>query len=633
MPAGYLLDWSHQWFAGYPSLYFYFPLPALAIAFLTLLLPLEIAAKLFAVAAPAFLPLVTYLFVTRWGFSRLHGVLAAVAAVASLSMTSQYIYGGNVLSSIIGEYSFAVGLLAAVGYLTVLARAERQNVLVPLSVLAAVTALSHLIPTIFAVLSSGAALRGARARRQVVLSWAIGFGLSAFWSVPFLVRSNFMASIDWVYQLNLAPLFPLSVQMLLPWTIGAAVVLRRDSHRLRVLVVLGLAGLFTYVIPHGLFAQGRALPIWYYVLHLATGIGIATGILNAIARRRRFQSVFWASGIVMLVGASLIQLEIVRSRSAQLFSPATESRDWDAYDSLIRALSDNGPGRVHWEWRHRERELLGGDVSLARLPEAVTGSRSTVGLWMESSLMSPAYMYLLGSISWDSTTWMLRRLVAPVGRDGARLRTLVRLLGVDQLVTFSAEAAAWAESDPGALTPIEHGPQWSLWRTDGGALVEPLARIPTVLRPQDDWNTHVARWLTQSTDTSSWQIYPIGRTRLPADFVVPAFGARIVSAQLAHRRVSFRTTAPGVPHLIRVAYFPNWRTRDALGPFKAVPGFMIVVPHREDVEITFERTWVEYVGAIVSILSLVLVAGLAATQVWRHRWKPVPRNRNTGPDW
>ena len=47
-------------------------------------------------------------------------------------------------------------------------------------------------------------------------------------------------------------------------------------------------------------------------------------------------------------------------------------------------------------------------------------------------------------------------------------------------------------------------------------------------------------------------------------------------------RISFRTDAIGVPHLVKVSYFPNWQATGAEGPYHAGPSFMMVVPTESD---------------------------------------------------
>ena len=45
-----------------------------------------------------------------------------------------------------------------------------------------------------------------------------------------------------------------------------------------------------------------------------------------------------------------------------------------------------------------------------------------------------------------------------------------------------------------------------------------------------------------------------------------------------NHRISFTTTAVGMPHLVKVSYFPNWTATGADGPWRATPSLMVVVP-------------------------------------------------------
>ena len=49
IPSGRLLGWSNAWYAGFPVLYFYFPLPAVATVLLDLVLPYGVAFKLITI--------------------------------------------------------------------------------------------------------------------------------------------------------------------------------------------------------------------------------------------------------------------------------------------------------------------------------------------------------------------------------------------------------------------------------------------------------------------------------------------------------------------------------------------------------------------------------------------------------
>ena len=82
---------------------------------------------------------------------------------------------------------------------------------------------------------------------------------------------------------------------------------------------------------------------------------------------------------------------------------------------------------------------------------------------------------------------------------------------------------------------------------------------------------------------------------------------------LEDHKLSFTTTAVGVPHLVKVSYFPNWRASGAEGPYRAAPSLMVVVPTQEEVVLEFVRTWDEYMGAALTFTAL---AGLG---LWVRR--------------
>ncbi|MGB4586097.1 MAG: hypothetical protein WBH66_03495, partial [Rectinemataceae bacterium] len=68
--------------------------------------------------------------------------------------------------------------------------------------------------------------------------------------------------------------------------------------------------------------------------------------------------------------------------------------------------------------------------------------------------------------------------------------------------------------------------------------------------------------------------------------------------------ISFDTAAPGVPHLIKISYAPGWRSRAREKIYPVSPGFMLIVPQTNHVDIVYGRTGWEIAGLLLSILSL-----------------------------
>jgi len=80
------------------------------------------------------------------------------------------------------------------------------------------------------------------------------------------------------------------------------------------------------------------------------------------------------------------------------------------------------------------------------------------------------------------------------------------------------------------------------------------------------------------------------------------------SVQAEGGTIRFRADATGVPHLIRVSYFPNWRARGAEGPFPASPWFMVVVPTEETVTLDYGSGLPERLGCIVTWMGAGVLA-------------------------
>ena len=183
LPQGRLTGWTQDWYAGFPAYHFYMIVPSLLIALLSLVIPYGIAFKLVAVSGVVSLP------VSAWAFGRLTRLpfpappLLAVGATAFLFDRSFSIYGGNIASTLAGEFAFSMSLSLLVVYLGVLHRGlatGRYRVLTP--VLLALVGLTHLIPAIFAVGATMVMLAvhpGSSPPWRRLAQWAGAVGLAA----------------------------------------------------------------------------------------------------------------------------------------------------------------------------------------------------------------------------------------------------------------------------------------------------------------------------------------------------------------------------------------------------------------------------------------------------------------------
>ena len=71
--------------------------------------------------------------------------------------------------------------------------------------------------------------------------------------------------------------------------------------------------------------------------------------------------------------------------------------------------------------------------------------------------------------------------------------------------------------------------------------------------------------------------------------------------------VSFSVDKVGVPILVRVSFFPNWKVDGAEGPYRAAPNMMIVVPTEKDVRLHYTSSTIDKGAYLLTLIGIVLV--------------------------
>ena len=199
-----LTGWSNDWYAGLPIYRFYMVVPALFILALDVVLPYGIALKLVAIAGLVALPLCTWLFAKLARFAFPIPELLVVASTVFLFDESFTIYGGNIASTMAGEFSFSISLAFSVlGFGVFIRGLETGRYRITSTVLLALAALSHGIVLLFVFLGYLLIL----AMHREPARWKYGIPvigtailLSAFWVVPFVLNHAYMTDMKYEPQ-------------------------------------------------------------------------------------------------------------------------------------------------------------------------------------------------------------------------------------------------------------------------------------------------------------------------------------------------------------------------------------------------------------------------------------------------
>ena len=283
LPNLRLTGWAPDWYSGFPAYHFYFPLPSLLIALLSFVLPYGVAFKLITVLGLVTLPLSAYAFGRLAGMRFPGPAMVSLATLPFLFDRGFTIYGGNIPSTLAGEFAFSISLSFALLFLGLVARGLDTGKNRGLAaVVLALTGLSHLLPTVFAVVGACLLylLRPGRARLKF-LAGLLGGGalIAGFWSFPFLMRLGYANNMGWEkitqYSTNLFPENKAWLWLLLaPAGALCAVALRRRVG-LFLVGMAAISGALFVLAPAGRLWNARVLPFWFLSLYLLAGVAIA----------------------------------------------------------------------------------------------------------------------------------------------------------------------------------------------------------------------------------------------------------------------------------------------------------------------------------------------------------------------
>lgn len=624
LASGRLFGWSNAWFAGFPVLHLYFPLPMLAIVILNGLLPYGVAVKLVVSAGLIALPISTYLFVRWLGFERLVAGVAAVMGGAFVFMESYSVFGGNIKSTLAGEFSFSWSFALAVLYLGLLVRQTRSNGLAGLlpGVVLALVALSHIVSAIVLVVVSAPLLARRSTARRAAMSWLIGFGLSAFWVVPFahIVLSGLSTDLGWENRIDVfgrgSPL-PTELVPVLVLAIGgfAWSVKRRERIDLLVAITVIPLGLYFLLPTLGLsnVHNGRFLPYWYYGVFVFAGIGIgcaATTLARRVSASRNAPSLAAGIAAALILSSVIVVTNDVPVWVTEGFSGYESASGWNEYEQLVDSIDRLPPGRVVWEY-NADLFRFGSPLALMAIPYWSEEHPTMKGLYVESSLTTPFNFLNESEISREPSFRIpgLRYHGMDFGRATAHLA----LYDVRYYVSFTDESADAAIEF--GLTPLASADTWTVFALPQSGEVEVATSEPSVwsgdsgfteasLMWYDD-TAHLDRWLTESGPTTWARVAAVEDRVIPPVRAYDAEQNAVSNVRIEDHQISFDTSAVGVPHLVKVSYFPSWQAEGADGPYRAAPSLMVVVPTEESVVLRFGRTAFEYLGIALTLLTVV----------------------------
>ncbi|MFL2688949.1 MAG: hypothetical protein ACJ0GJ_01205 [Candidatus Actinomarina sp.] len=661
MPNFQISGWSNDWFAGYPLYYFYFPLPAIITFFLDVIFPFGVAFKLMVVISTI---LVVYSLEKL--FRKDSNKLSSIGATAGLFYVfteSFTIYGGNLASTLAGQFSFAYSL--AFGNLAIfyLIKSNNKFRFSISSIFLSLCLLSHLIPFIIYIPIYGFYWLFKKENiNQKILSITIFLALVSRWFISLFMNLEFTTNMSYTPFTQLEDLIKEDILPGIFICLALMIAKSKDLIKYKSLNLFELylvisSILLYFFVPEGALWNGRLVPffnlgiifIMFKVIEIFVedlnlyqqGIHILT-ILFLIGTIYCLYIFYdrWSSNesylnlyipIIFLISIfailnlknveiqiNLLLVSIIFSTVSFLphwlnwnFTGYEGKNDWTQIENLYSKLADLEPGRIMWE-PNSDMNKYGTPMTLMTIPY-FTEHTSMEGLYFDSSITTPFHFI--------SVSGLAKRPSNPVGGLSYINNQFdqgvehLNHLGVDYFISYTEEIESKA-MDSEKLILLFSSEPFSVFKVNSSKveLIYQDIKIFSKASTQDGILSSILR----DTDIDNFfdKAYESFDELDKKRVIEVSNGMNIVSSKkndlqitdlnITNNKISFFTDSPGELHLIKVSYFPNWKITNGKGPFRTSPSFMSVIPDNKYVEITFEKTIVEKNSFYFSIFSLLL---------------------------
>ncbi len=659
--------WSNDWFAGYPAYYFYFPFPAILTYFLNLVVPYGVAFKIMVAGS-----IVLIIYSIEKLFRKEDYQFSHVGVVAGLmfALTESFtIYGGNLASTLAGQFSFTYSLAfanLAIYYIT----KSTHKYKVPISsIFLSFCLLSHLIPFILYLPVYGIYWLIKKEKFELkLISIFIFTTLVTRFIVPLIYNLEFTTNMGYTPYTRVKDLIKADI---LPYTFLLFLFLlgRFNFKKLKENKVFSIFEFYLLVVsiilyfyvPEGALWNGRIVPffnlgiiiIFFKILNfliketlqfeqgkLITNLIILTSILACsyvfyekwivYDKYRLFiMSIFILTllGIVLFYHSTynLFNLGVfVFVISSMSFLPhwvnwnftGYEGKDdWPDIESLYSSLEKLPPGRIMWE-PNSDLNKYGTPMVLMTIP-LFTEHTSMEGLYFDSSLTTPFHFIAVSGLAEKPSN--------PVGglsyinNDFQKGVDYLKDLGIDYFISYtdSIQGKAIDNKDLKLLFVSE---PFSVFQINTKKIELVNQRLETF--PRISFYERTSSSLFRDTTYENFFNNAYDNFRYLDEYRVVELplGVSLKSSndsdllisdlKISSNEIKFTTNKPNELHIIKVSYFPNWKIDEGLGPYRISPSFMSIIPYKNKVVLSFERVNIEtysfYFGIFSLLLSLIL---------------------------
>lgn len=631
---GRIISWAGGWWCGFPMFQYYFALPYLAAALLSVLIPLNIAFKLVSIAGMVLTPVCAYWAARVWRLPGPGALLMALAMVPFLFVQSHTMWGVNTSSTLAGmianSWSFALMLPAlACGSQDILdGKVRMRTILLFVLVLAShffTSVIMFVTLTIVPVLALPKTPSFLRGVRVLAVEAGLALLLMGWWLIPLIAKSDCSMDFGVNWTLSLLKSFPEYSLGIFIFAGGAlALGIRRSLPVVWLLAWMGGVSIVLFMVGYSLSPVFVNVRLWPFIFFALMALGaIGAGLLLERASGGRV----WICVLVPAVLGAVVLSEslggvcgpgLTRAWAKWNYSGLESKPSAAVFEKLVPLLKGT-PGRVANDLCEENNQL--GSSRIFELIPHMTGKPILEGGLVNSGLGSMYSYYVQGETSPSCAGFP--PIVKPATFDFSRATRHLELFNVKHFIARSTLARQALQSMK-EWRFMAREAEWELYEltTHAGRYVFIPPRLPKV-EETSQWKERSLEWLYDLQALDQFLIWKmpgmtVDRPELTTGVqpIALAGTQSISNESVTDERIRFTTTAVGLPHIIKVTWFPNWKVRGAKQVYCISPGFMCVFPEQPEVELYYGTTGSDVVGYLATALGGVLL-GVMMIMRWK----------------
>ena len=607
LPHWKVTGWLQGNYAGMPLFQFYFPLPFLIMVWLSYLIPLTIAFKIVTVLGIFTLPVSVFLCFKFMKYKFPTPIIASILSLLFLFNEGNSMWGGNILSTLAGEFSYSLSLSLSILFIGLLYKGiQEKRHLILNSVLIFLIGLSHVYTLLLVIMVSSIFLftNFRENIKYLAKLYLLGFSLLSVWLLPLITKIGFTTSYNVVWHIkSIWLIFP---KIFLPVAIIAFaqvyLILKKDkTERIKTLYfalpLFASAILFFFASKIGL-VDIRFIPFVQLFLVLLGAEVI--GFFGAKLRGK------WILPLILLLIVGMwINYNTTNAKPwiKWNYEGFEKKSTWNTFSSINEFLNnDVSDARVVYE-HSMKHNRFGTTRAFESLP--LFSGRSTLeGVYMQSSPTAPFVFYIQSEISKQKSCPFPTYSCSKTNINSG-LKHL-QMFNVKHIIAVSEEVKTELRDKARLVFNISN---YEIFEIDETGYVSVPDYWPQIMESKNrDLISYL--WFLKDEKVPIAIVNRIKQedTKYFVENEKEITRKCNVVSNLKHEEINFRTDCVGLPHIIKVSYFPNWKVKGAENVYYVTPSFMLVFPTSKNVKLYYGNTFADVFGLLITLLGIVIVA-------------------------